>query len=97
MVVSFKASASETRSILPVLAYFARETLKHSTGMTPEQRDMLTCLIHLYAIAHEFEASSRGMCDPDRLERHLETHMELFVRLAMVNVGIVWVRMDGGM
>ena len=95
--VSFKASASETRSILPVLAYFARQTLKHSTGMTPEQRDMLTCLIHLYAIVHEFEASSRGMCDPDRLERHLETHMELFVRLAMVNVGIVWVRMDGGM
>ena len=78
---NFKASASELRSLVPVLSYFAAETLKRSCTLTDKQKEQLQCFLLLSVVLQEYEAGCRGYCDLDRMESHLQLHMESFVRL----------------
>ena len=77
---SFKATASEARSVLPVLAFFVQNALQRDNNWSNRQRDMAKCIIHLFCIVQELEAAGQGLCNADRMEMNLIAHMELYVK-----------------
>ena len=77
---SFKATASEARSVLLVLLFFVQNALQRDNNWSNRQRDMAKCIIHLFCIVQELEAAGQGLCNADRMEMNLIAHMDLYVK-----------------
>lgn len=76
---SFKGSASELRSILPVLCFFFRAVLQQGI-LHEKQKDQCECVMLLSAVITEIEASERQEANPDRMQSYLEQWLVLFKR-----------------
>ena len=74
----YKASASQLRSILPVLGHYVRQGLSRSDS--PVHRDHAACFLHLCNVIEEIEASQRRTSDAATLRRELTLFMQLYQR-----------------
>ena len=76
-------SASDGRSIMPLLAHYVRQGLLQS-GVALH-REHAECFLHLAGIIEELEACNRGTCVVDALKRHCEAYLDGFCRYVFLN------------
>ena len=77
----FRASASQTRSIMPVLSHYIRQGLAHSDSA--EQRRAAGCFLLLSAVCEELEAYQRRTVNLARLTQSIEIFMAEYTGLSM--------------
>ena len=75
----FKCTASEGRSLLPVLAHFIRKSLLRSH--IGNEAEHARCFLHLADAISELEKSGKGMASADRMRVGFEEHLRMFVNL----------------
>lgn len=76
---SFKAQASETRSLLPVLALYVRNGFLKSTDKAIQAHAV--CFLMLFQIVFLVEATERGNVQPLELLNHCQNYLKMYQSL----------------
>ena len=75
-----KCTASQGRSLLPVIAAILREAVMENAQFTDRQKEFAKPLLFLADAVEELEAAARYAADPARFQRNAEAFLETFVR-----------------
>ena len=75
----FKCTASEGRTLLPVLAHYVRQGLLKSEDAN--EREHATCFLELASFVDTLEAAARGHVDVEASRAHASAFMLSFKRL----------------
>ena len=78
--VKFKTTASEGRTLIPVLAHYVRQSLVKSD--VPEEREHGICFLLLADFVEELEASARGLASVDHSRDLASAYLLSFKRLS---------------